>query len=57
MAMILEEPYRVFFGLGVLVGMVGVLMWPAFHAGWMMRYRVSILVAIADIGDWPVSVS
>lgn len=36
--MVLEEPYRLFFGLGVLTGMVGVLMWPAFDAGWLGWY-------------------
>jgi uncharacterized protein involved in response to NO len=33
-----EEPYRVFFPLGVLAGMWGVLMWPLSLAGWLKHY-------------------
>lgn len=33
--MILEEPYRVFFPLGVLAGMGGVLLWPLYYAQWL----------------------
>jgi uncharacterized protein involved in response to NO len=36
--MILEEPYRVFFPLGVLAGMWGVLMWPLFYGGHLLYY-------------------
>jgi uncharacterized protein involved in response to NO len=31
--MVSEEPYRLFFPLGVLAGIWGVLMWPLFYAG------------------------
>lgn len=31
----LEEPYRVFFPLGVLAGMGGVLLWPLYYAKWL----------------------
>ena len=33
--MILEEPYRVFFPLGMLAGMGGVLLWPLYYAQWI----------------------
>ena len=36
--MVLEEPYRVFFPLGMLAGIWGVLMWPMFYAGWLKFY-------------------
>lgn len=36
--MVLEEPYRVFFPLGMLAGIWGVLMWPMFYAGWLEFY-------------------
>lgn len=29
-----EEPFRVFFPLGVLASLAGVLLWPAYFAGW-----------------------
>ncbi|MCB1236197.1 MAG: NnrS family protein [Verrucomicrobiae bacterium] len=29
-----SEPFRVFFPLGLLAGMLGVLLWPMFYAGW-----------------------
>jgi uncharacterized protein involved in response to NO len=36
--MVLEEPYRVFFPLGVLAGIWGVMMWPMFYGGWLKFY-------------------
>ena len=36
--MVLEEPYRVFFPLGVLASVWGVMMWPMLHAGWIHFY-------------------
>lgn len=36
--MVLEEPYRVFFPLGVLAGIWGVMMWPMLYAGWIRFY-------------------
>lgn len=36
--MILEEPYRVFFPLGVLAGIRGVLLWPMLYAGMLPFY-------------------
>lgn len=30
-----NEPYRVFFPLGVLAGIYGVMMWPLWHAKWL----------------------
>ncbi len=30
-----EEPYRVFFPLGILAGIYGVMMWPMLYAGWL----------------------
>ena len=36
--MVLEEPYRLFFPLGVLAGIWGVLMWPLFYAGHLGFY-------------------
>lgn len=33
--MILAEPFRVFFPLGVLAGMGGVLLWPLYYAQWL----------------------
>ena len=35
--MMLEEPYRLFFPLGVISGIWGVMMWPALYAG-MLRF-------------------
>lgn len=35
---VLEEPYRVFFPLGVLAGIWGVMMWPMLYAGWLKFY-------------------
>lgn len=29
-----EEPYRIFFPLGILASVIGVLLWPAYFAGW-----------------------
>lgn len=37
-AMILEEPYRFFFPMGMLAGVWGVLMWPLFYGGHLMFY-------------------
>ena len=34
-SMILEEPYRVFFPLGMLAGMIGVLLWPLYYRQWI----------------------
>lgn len=36
--MVLEEPYRMFFPLGMLAGIWGVMLWPAFYAGWLDFY-------------------
>ena len=36
--MVLEEPYRVFFPLGVLAGIWGVMMWPLFYGGHLTFY-------------------
>ena len=36
--MVLEEPYRVFFPLGVLAGIWGVLMWPLLYGGHLGFY-------------------
>ena len=36
--MVLEEPYRVFFPLGVIAGIWGVMMWPILYAGWLSFY-------------------
>jgi len=33
-----EEPFRLFFPLAVLAGLVGVLLWPVMLAGWMSDY-------------------
>ena len=37
-AMILEEPYRLFFPVGMLAGVWGVLMWPLFYGGHLLFY-------------------
>ena len=36
--MVLEEPYRMFFPLGMVAGIWGVMFWPAFYAGWLAFY-------------------
>ncbi len=36
--MVLEEPYRLFFPLGMLAGIAGVLLWPMCYAGWLKFY-------------------
>ncbi|RPJ34463.1 MAG: NnrS family protein [Verrucomicrobiaceae bacterium] len=36
--MMLEEPYRMFFPLGVLAGIWGVMLWPMLYAGWLPFY-------------------
>lgn len=36
--MVLEEPYRAFFPLGMLAGIWGVMMWPMLYAGWLTFY-------------------
>jgi uncharacterized protein involved in response to NO len=36
--MVLEEPYRVFFPLGLMAGIWGVMMWPMLYAGWLEFY-------------------
>lgn len=33
-----EEPYRVFFPLGTMVGLLGVALWPLYFAGWTEMY-------------------
>jgi uncharacterized protein involved in response to NO len=38
LAKVLEEPYRIFFPLGVLAGIWGVMMWPMLYAGWLRFY-------------------
>jgi uncharacterized protein involved in response to NO len=38
MRMTLEEPYRVFFPLGMLASIWGVLMWPLVYGGWLRFY-------------------
>ncbi len=37
-SMVLEEPYRVFFPLGLLASIWGVMMWPMLYAGWLHFY-------------------
>ncbi|YCM45959.1 NnrS family protein [Verrucomicrobiaceae bacterium 227] len=32
------EPFRVFFPLGILASIIGVLLWPASYAGWLPTY-------------------
>jgi uncharacterized protein involved in response to NO len=32
------EPFRVFFPLGILASIIGVLLWPASYAGWLSTY-------------------
>ena len=34
----IEEPYRLFFPTGMAIGVIGVLLWPLFHAGWLPYY-------------------
>lgn len=36
--MVLEEPYRAFFPVGMLAGIWGVMMWPMLYAGWIHFY-------------------
>jgi uncharacterized protein involved in response to NO len=36
--MMLEEPYRMFFPLGILAGIWGVMLWPMLYAGWLRFY-------------------
>ena len=36
--MVLEEPYRIFFPLGMVAGIWGVMMWPMLYAGWLRFY-------------------
>ncbi len=36
--MVMEEPYRVFFPLGAMAGIFGVLMWPLFYGGHLGFY-------------------
>ncbi|MDP3849328.1 MAG: NnrS family protein [Luteolibacter sp.] len=36
--MVLEEPYRVFFPLGILAGIWGVMLWPMLYAGLLRFY-------------------
>ena len=36
--MVLEEPYRIFFPLGMVAGIWGVMMWPMLYAGWLHFY-------------------
>ncbi|MEP4076687.1 NnrS family protein [Haloferula sp.] len=35
---IAAEPYRLFFPLGILASIIGVLLWPAYFAGWITPY-------------------
>lgn len=39
-AFICNEPFRVFFPLGIIAAVLGVLLWPAFYAGWIGFYPV-----------------
>lgn len=34
----LEEPYRLFFPAGMAIGLLGILLWPLFYAGWLPYY-------------------
>jgi uncharacterized protein involved in response to NO len=36
------EPFRVFFPLGVLASSIGVLLWPAYFAGWFTTYPIEV---------------
>lgn len=38
LAKVLEEPYRIFFPLGILAGIWGVMMWPMLYAGLLKFY-------------------
>ncbi len=38
--MVREEPYRVFFPLGMVASMVGVMMWPLWYAHWIGYYPI-----------------
>lgn len=38
LARMLEEPYRIFFPLGVFAGIWGVIMWPMLYGGWLKFY-------------------
>ncbi len=33
-----QEPFRIFFPTGLLLGMIGVALWPAYYAGWISVY-------------------
>lgn len=33
-----KEPFRVFFPLGIIASALGVLLWPAYYAGWISYY-------------------
>ena len=33
-----HEPFRIFFPAGLLLGMIGVALWPAYYAGWISVY-------------------
>ncbi len=35
---LLTEPFRLFFPLGILASLIGVLLWPAFFKGWLSYY-------------------
>lgn len=37
-AVLAEEPYRLFFPLGIVVGLLGVGLWPCWDAGWLSLY-------------------
>ena len=41
-SIILEEPFRIFFPLGLLAAVAGLLIWPVFYAGWMKTYPALI---------------
>ena len=38
LGLLTEEPFRVFFPLGVLVSVAGVSLWPLLYAGWLPFY-------------------
>ncbi len=37
-ALLCQEPFRIFFPAGLLLGIAGVSLWPAYYAGWVSFY-------------------
>lgn len=36
-----DEPFRIFFPIGMLIGIAGVALWPLFYSGWLTFYPVN----------------